>query len=53
MKTYEIKTRCHGEPCQYHTLRLFVDGVAGAVHTSKSMSYLMTKVPAGYQRRTN
>lgn len=53
MKTYEIKTRCVDEPCQYHTLRLTVDGVITYVHASAKMSYLLALIPAGYVKKTS
>ena len=49
-KTYEIKTRCQGEVSQYFTLKLMVDGILVGVHTGKKISYIMSKVPAGYKR---
>jgi hypothetical protein len=49
-KTYEITTRCKGEPCQYHTLRLMQNGEVVRVHTSKDMGYLRQMIPAGYVR---
>ena len=47
-KTYELKIRCVGEPCQFYTLRLFKNGNLNAVHTSKSLTYIRGKIPAGY-----
>ena len=47
-KTYELKIRCVGEPCQFYTLRLFKNGNLGAVHTSKDLGYIKSKIPAGY-----
>ena len=48
MRTYELKTRCVGEPCQYHTLRLMLNGEVIRVHTSKDMGYLRGLIPACY-----
>lgn len=40
MMTFEYKTRCKGEHCEYYTLRVFRNGEVAYVHTSKNMSYL-------------
>ena len=40
-KTAERKTRMSGEPGQYYTLKLKIDGEVVNVHTSKDLSYII------------
>jgi hypothetical protein len=40
-KTTERKIRMEGEPGQYYTLKLKIDGEVVNVHTSKDLSYII------------